>query len=144
MSRSDIYLLNSPAFSTQLDVCCKLTEKAFQQGMKIHIQTREGFQNEALNERLWNFRSDSFLPHAVGQSHSEQHPITIDITSATHSEAAHRDLLVLLAPELPPQAEHFARIAIVVPAEEQDVQRARAAYRTLTQKGWQVNIHDFR
>lgn len=144
MSRSDIYLLNSPAFSAQLDFCCKLTEKAFQQGMKIHIQTREGFQNEALNERLWNFRNDSFLPHAVGQSHSKQHPITIDITSATKADTAHRDLLILLSPELPAETESFSRIAMIVLAEEQDVQRARDAYRALTQKGWQVNIHDFR
>ncbi len=144
MQRSDIYLLNTSTFSAQLDFCCKLTEKAFQQGMKIHIQTREGFQNEALNERLWNFRADSFLPHAVGQSQSNSHPITIDVTCLTSEGQGHRDLLILLSPDLPPQAEEFARVAMIVLADDEDVHGARQTYRTLTQKGWQVNIHDFR
>ncbi len=144
MHQADIYLLQSPALSDQLVFCCKLAEKAFQQGLKMHIQTREAYQNEALNERLWDFRSDSFLPHAVGQGEYQNHPITIDVNSSSQGNSGHRDLLILLSPQLPTNADSFGRVGIIVCNDAEDIQQARLTYKQLSEQGLTVNIHDFR
>ncbi|MDX1453299.1 MAG: DNA polymerase III subunit chi [Oleiphilaceae bacterium] len=144
MNQADIYLLHSTAFSDQLVFCCKLAEKAFRQGLKMHIQTREAYQNEALNERLWDFRAESFLPHTVGQSAFESHPITIDVNCSSSGDSGHRDLLILLTPTLPPKSENFKRVGMIVCNDPQDIQLARQAYKQLSNQGITANIHDFR
>ena len=144
MQRADIYLLQSTAFSDQLEFCCKLTEKAFQQGHNIHIQTREGYQNEALNERLWNFRRDSFLPHAVGQGQATHYPITIDISSLSPDGAGHRDLLITLSADVPDNIREFERVGIIVLNDPEELKLARHSYKLLAAENLDVRIHDFR
>ena len=144
MKRVDFYLLKSSTFSDQIGFCCRLSEKALAQQNNIHIQTKDGIQSDALNEALWSFKADSFLPHTIGQDLHQTFPITIDSQALAQQSKTQRDLLILLCSEIPRHHENFVRMCVVVPNQETDIQLAREQYKHFKKQGLTVNIHDMR
>lgn len=144
MNRVDFYLLKSNAFSDQIGFCCRLSEKALAQQNKIHIQTKDPIQSDALNEALWSFKANSFLPHAIGQNQHQDYPITIDSDALEQHSTAQRDLLILLCSEIPRNHANFGRMCVITPNLESDIQLAREQYKHFKKLGLTVNIHDMR
>ncbi|MFT7186462.1 MAG: DNA polymerase-3 subunit chi [Pseudohongiellaceae bacterium] len=144
MNRVDFYLLKSSTFSDQIGFCCRLSEKALAQQNKIHIQTKDTIHSDALNEALWSFKADSFLPHAIGQNQYQDYPITIDSQALKQESTAQRDLLILLCSEIPRNHHNFDRMCVIVTNQESDIQLAREQYRHFKKQGLKVNIHDMR
>lgn len=148
MNRADFYLLNSSAFSDQISFCCRLSEKALSRNKRIHIQTSESVQNEALDEALWTFKAESFLPHAIGQDQLMDYPITIDTASDKlnfdRDNQEKRDLLILFACTLPANYTSFNRLSLIATNHEQTIQESRVLYRKLKSEGYEVHIHDQR
>jgi DNA polymerase-3 subunit chi len=144
MNQVDFYLLKSSTFSDQIGFCCRLTEKALAQQNKIHIQTKDTIQSDALNEALWSFKADSFLPHAIGQDLHQNYPITIDSQALEQQSLAQRNLLILLCSEVPRHHHNFERMCVIVSNQENDIQLAREQYKHFKQQDLKVNIHDMR
>ena len=144
MNRADLYLLSTPSMTEQVNFCCRLTEKAFVDFKRIHIQTSESIQNEALDTALWTFKPESFLPHDIGQAVKPLPPIIIDSENLQDALFAESNLLILMATKLPDNAKDFDRMCILVPNNEQDIQEARNLYKALKTQGIEVHIHDMR
>jgi len=144
MNRVDFYLLKSSTFSDQIGFCCRLSEKALAQQNKIHIQTKDTIQSDALNEALWSFKADSFLPHAIGQNLHQDYPITIDSQALDLQSETQKDLLILLCTEIPRNHTYFDRMCVIIPNQESDIQLAREQYKHFKKQGLEVNIHDMR
>ena len=149
MKRADLYLLSTPSMSEQFDFCCRLCEKAVDEFQRIHIQTEQSTQNEALDSLLWTFKAESFLPHEVGQDNVGQGnkvlaPIIIDTEDLQANAFLKNNLLILLSSTLPENAEKFDRLCIVVRNHEADIQQARQLYKQLAQQKIDVRIHDRR
>lgn len=144
MKRADLYLLSTPSISEQLEFCCRLCEKAIDDFKRIHIQTEQSTQNEALDSMLWTFKAESFLPHEVGQEKQALTPIIIDTENLLADSFLNSNLLILLTSSLPDNAEKFDRMCIVVRNDEADIQQARQLYKQLAQQKIDVRIHDRR
>ncbi|OYQ37719.1 DNA polymerase III subunit chi [Niveispirillum lacus] len=55
-----------------------LLEKSLERGWRVLILTGSGERAEALNQHLWTFRPDSFLPHGTAKDGQVEHqPILI-------------------------------------------------------------------
>ena len=104
------------------------------------MQTRDAAARDALNERLWTFREDSFLPHgAAGDGDPASQPIFLTDADETPNAAA---LRVLLDPADAPRFVADAAQEIVVLFEARDEEAltaARAAWKTLTGAGAPVS-----
>ncbi len=144
MNRADLYLLSTPSLSEQVNFCCRLTEKAFLDFKRIHIQTSQSIQNEALDSALWTFKPESFLPHDIGQAVKPLPPIIIDSNDLQANLFSKTNLLILLNSQLPENAKRFDRMCILVPNIEQEIQNARLLYKELKQQSIEVHIHDMR
>lgn len=60
------------------DTVPPLLNKALEGGHKIVLRTGNAASVKALDEHLWTYRDDSFLPHgAKGGAHADQQPIYI-------------------------------------------------------------------
>lgn len=128
----------------QVDFCCRLCEKAIDEFQRIHIQTQQSIQIEALDTALWTFKAESFLPHDVGQENKTRAPIVIDTDALNQAHFLQTNLLILLGNSLPANADQFDRLCIVVPNHEPDIQQARELYKQLAKQNVEVHIHDRR
>lgn len=144
MNRADLYLLSTSALSEQVNFCCRLTEKAISDYKRIHIQTSNNLQNEALDSALWTFKPESFLPHEIGQNTEPLPPILIDTQALKKDNFMDSNLLLLLDTRLPENHVNFDRMCILVPNNETEINQARQLYRELKKQDIEVHIHDLR
>ena len=113
-----------------------LLEAALGEGFRIVVQTGSVEARDALNERLWTYREDGFLPHgAAGDGDPETQPIFLTETDETPNGARLRVLLV------PADAARFAaadcdRLVVLFDArDEAAMTAARAAWKDLAAAG---------
>ena len=65
MTRVSFYLLNSQDVQSRQQFACRLAEKAVRQGNKVMIATGNEAESRELDQLLWSFRPESFVPHVI-------------------------------------------------------------------------------
>lgn len=134
------YVLADTDPAKRLTTACRIIEKAFQQKHSIYVHAASKAEAEALDELLWTFRADSFIPHhLVGDGPTPPPPVRIGWQQIP-PEAS--DLLVNLHAEAPPQPQRFRRIIEIVGGDEPQREAARGHWRQYKQQGYAVTSHN--
>jgi DNA polymerase-3 subunit chi len=139
MSRVDFYVLDGERDQDRLALACRLTEKAFHLGHRTYLHASSALQAQQLDELLWTYRQNSFLPHEQAQDDADAEcPILIGFRS---EPPRHGDLLVNLGDEIPPFAENFERVVELVGGGEPERAQARERYRRYRERGYELQSH---
>jgi DNA polymerase-3 subunit chi len=111
-------------------------EAALAEGERVVVQAPSAEWRDALNEKLWTYREDSFLPHgAAGDGDAASQPIYLTDGDETPNGATLRLLLG------PADAERFldancARVIVLFDSRDEGVMiEARTAWKMLTGRG---------
>ena len=115
MPRADFYLIDKPRFRGQpLLLACELARKAVHAGQPTLVLARDAAQAEALDDLLWSFDADEYLPHQIAgmDEGDDDTPILI---STPDMDIPARPLLINLRDAAP--AGNFDRVLEVVPAD---------------------------
>ncbi|RMD71727.1 MAG: DNA polymerase III subunit chi [Gammaproteobacteria bacterium] len=126
--RVDFYLLEE---GDPLLLACRLAEKAYEAGLRVYILVSSPEEAKVLDDLLWTFKPNSFLPHAL----EGDAPILI----GTRPPEGEVDVLINLTPSLPPLEKRFPRILEVVDAGGRE--KARERYRVYKEKGYALHTH---
>jgi DNA polymerase-3 subunit chi len=134
------YVLTATDPATRLTTACRLIEKAFRSKHQVYVQARNKAEAEQLDELLWTFKAESFIPHhLVGDGPTP--PPAVRIGHGPLAADA-RDLLVNLAAEVPAGFERFRRILEIVGGDEALREPARQHWRYYKQQGYSVSNHN--
>jgi DNA polymerase-3 subunit chi len=108
----DFYVLESAPADEAERFICRLCEKVYRLGQRTCILGPPD-QLERLDELLWTFRPESFIPHARTADSSERKalPVRLQTQLEEHSGC---DVLVNLLPTVPRQAAGESRIVELV------------------------------
>jgi DNA polymerase-3 subunit chi len=134
MTRIDFYLVRGD----ELLFACRLISLIYRKGHKIHVQTSSIEYAKSLDEKLWSFSEDSFIPHSLKE---DQLNAPIKICTETDSPE-HKDVFVNLSGSTPIFFSRFDRVAEVVPEKESDRSAARKAYSFYKERGYEVRFHE--
>ncbi len=139
MPRADFYLIARPRFAAEpLKLVCELARKAHDSGQPTLILARDMAQAEALDDLLWSFEDDAYLPHQVaGDDEDELCPILI---ATPEMEVPARPLLVNLRDGVP--AGTFDRVLEVVPADPSARGPLRERWKHYQSLGFELNKYD--
>ncbi len=140
MTRADFYILAASDEDDRQQFFCRLSEKILGLGLQVFVQVPDEIRATRLDERLWSWRPDSFVPHAL-QGASPTSPVTIGWGTAL---PAHRDVYVNLGLELPPEALKFRRIVEIVVQEPAILEASRNNYRLCQTHGVELHRTDMR
>ncbi len=101
MTRIDFYSLVSGSRHDIVATTCLLIEKACSRGQRVHTHTDDPALAKSIDQHLWNFRADSFIPHIVLEQVGEQ-AVQQDVMHATptHDLALTPSSLNLLPPNM--------------------------------------------
>ena len=135
MAQINFYSLTQGDAESRLEVACRLAEKAFGLGHKIFIQVNDEQQRRQLDELLWLFKANSFIPHAIGNSGSEL--VEIDIKPS----AVHQDVLINLSSGGCEQFQHYSRINEIVGPDKDSLDNGRRNYRFYKAQGFKPDTH---
>jgi DNA polymerase-3 subunit chi len=124
-------------FNAALKLACQLTEKAFQQGLTVLLQTPDASVSEQLDQQLWTFKASSFLPHAV-----EALPKTNIVVSHHNEPGEHHGLLINLGSHTPEWFSRFEKAIEIVYDDEAVIEQKRAQFSFYKDRGYPMKYHD--
>ncbi len=134
------YVLTDTDPGKRLQTACRIIDKAFQQKHSIYVHARDQAEAEQLDELLWTFRAESFIPHhLVGDGPTPPPPVRIGWQQIP-VEA--RDVLINLHAAAPDNPGRFRRIVEIVGGDESMRESARSHWRQYKQQGYPVVSHN--
>ena len=139
MTQVDFYILAGSDPSGCEQFACRLTEKAFRAGYRVHLNSATPEQAEQLDKLLWSFRPGSFIPHRCAPTEDEEVPVVIGCDAEPERET---DLLINLADTTPPFFSRFQRVAEIVNQDPQRREKGRQRYRFYQERGYPLAHHN--
>ncbi len=134
MTRIDFYILNENTRHDRFFLSCRITEKAWHQKHRIMIQTNSEQEARHMNQLLWTFRDQSFIPHELlSRANLKTTPVIIGWSGDAAEEC---DVLINLATEIPPFFSRFKRLVEIVDKEPVQKQVSRDHYRYYQERGY--------
>ena len=139
MARADFYLIDKPRFREDpLLLVCELAKRAFDAGQPTLILARSFDQAEQIDEKLWEFSEDAFIPHQIAGD--EDDAITPVLIVPPETTATDRAMVINLREDAAPGL--FERVLEVVPAEQSERDGSRKRWSTYKAAGFDVAKHD--
>ena len=140
MPRADFYLIDKPQFREEpLLLVCELVRKAYAAELPTLVLARDTAQAEALDDLLWSFDPDEYLPHQIAGSDDGDDDAPILIATPDMDVPA-RPLLLNLRDAAP--AGSFERVLEVVPADPAARDPLRERWKHYQSLGFAVNKYD--
>ncbi|QOW22440.1 MULTISPECIES: DNA polymerase III subunit chi [Lysobacteraceae] len=141
--RADFYLIQKPRFREEpLLLVCELARKAQQAGQACIVLARDAAQAEKLDDLLWSFDPDAFIPHQIVDPDMEEgddEEIEVLIAAPEH-DVALRPLVINLRDAAVDGA--FERVLEVVPADDSARGPLRQRWVQYKDRGFTLNKHD--
>ena len=139
MPRADFYLVGKPRFREEpLRLVCELARKAHDAGQWTLVLARDQAQAEALDDLLWAFDEDAYVPHQLaGDEEDDLAPVLI---ATPAMDVPMRPLLINLRDDAPDGA--FERVLEVVPAEPAARAPLRERWKHYQSRGFALDKHD--
>ena len=122
--------------SSALYHACLQASYFYRQNQRVFIYCQDQKQAEAVDELLWSFDSDSFVPHNLNGEGPKQ-GAAVEIS--TQAPQGRRPVLINLTTTMPNFANQFQFIVDFVPSDEHLKQLARERFKMCRQWGFQVD-----
>ena len=131
------YPLKQAESEAVLTTACRLAEKAFGLGMSVHLLGDSPQQLAQLDNLLWQFRSDSFLPHCVisNEDNGQDYRITL---GCSEDKPRNSQVLINLASEIWTNHIEFKDIRDIVSADDTAREQGRIRFRFYKDKGYPI------
>jgi DNA polymerase-3 subunit chi len=138
--RVDFYLLSSDQPDAKWLVACRLLEKAYSKGHRVFVYCNNRQDAEHLDELLWTFRDDSFIPHNLqGEGPEPPPPVQIGYDKEPRG---FNDILLNLSNDTPTFYGKFKRIMELVTNVEAEKELSRLHYKEYRAKGCDLHTHN--
>lgn len=143
MTKVDFYILEGNRGNRE-QTACRIADKAYRLGHGVYIHTADSGQAKRLDELLWTFKQNSFVPHGVeGESPDSEVAVLISHhTELADSTQAHRrQVLINLAQDIPMFFSSFERVAEVIGQDNENKASGRQRYKFYRDRGYSLDTH---
>ncbi len=141
MTRIDFYVLADSNVDSRLEFACRLTQKAQHMGSRVYIAVDDKQQAQHLDQLLWTFRPESFVPHDCEGEAALQTPVLVGFGEDCSD---HHDLLINLKSNIPDYFSRFERLVEIVCQQEQVLTQTREHFAFYRERGYPIQSHDMR
>lgn len=114
---------------------CLQASHFYKQNQRVFIYTQDQAEAEQIDELLWSFNSDSFVPHnLIGEGPKQGAAVEI----GNQPPKGRRSVLINLTKDVPDFANQYKFVVDFVPSDESLKQQARERFKKCRQWGFQV------
>ena len=139
--RVDFYLLSSSSEDDKQNFVCRLLEKVYHRGHRVFVICDSQAHAEQIDELLWTFKDDSFIPHNL-QGEGPQPAPPVQIGYGIEKPRDFHDILVNLSADIPSYFAGFKRVIEVVINDEPAKEISRNRYRDYRANRCDLHIHE--
>ena len=142
MTRVDFYILDSDDPVLRMRFACRLAEKAWRMGNRIHIHASDRMTAETLDNLLWETRPEAFIPHALTPA-TKGTPIHIGYGENGYGKdgGQHHDLLINLCEDIPLFFSRFDRVSEIVTQIPEQLATSRERFKFYRERGYPLESH---
>jgi len=111
-----------------------LIERSLQRGWRVVVQTGSDERRDALDQLLWTYRDESFLPHGTEVAdHPDMQPVLL---CSSYSNANGADIRFLVDAADPPALDEYERVVFMFDGHDQEqLEAARRHWKRLKDTG---------
>lgn len=137
MTQIDFHILQDTSVEARWLYVCRFIEKVERLGHHILIVVNTREEAHELDDLLWSFKPESFIPHQIiGGDEEAKVEITFDANLGEH-----KDVLINLSDKVPDDFSRFTRLAEIVIQEPKILESTREHYRFYKQQGYPITQH---
>jgi len=137
--RIDFYVLPDHRDNGRALLACRLADKAYSLGHTVYILAASEAQAVALDDLLWTFRQDSFIPHERYPLASEESsPVLVGMVSPADANA---QILINFTDKLPEGFERYERVVELVDQNPEVLAKSRERFRQYRERGCAPETH---
>jgi DNA polymerase-3 subunit chi len=137
--RIDFYVLPDQQEKGRALLACRLADKAYALGHTVYLFTSSEARAAMLDDLLWTFRQDGFVPHEryplIGEEGS---PVLIGVSPPTEVAA---QVLINCSDELPEGFERFERVVELVDQHPDVLAQSRVRFKHYRDRGCAPETH---
>lgn len=130
----DFYLLSEASISNSYLFLCKLVDKIYLQRKSIYILANSLDEASTLDDLIWTFRDDAFIPHALLGASNEE------ILIGTNTDPQHPAEVIINLTSKIFTSSTALRILEIIPQDQREIGRKK--YRSYREKNYILNTHD--
>ena len=139
MPRADFYLIDKPRFREQpLLLVCELAKRAYAAQQPTLILARDFEQAEAIDQLLWDFDDDAWIPHQIAGDEDDDTTAVLIVPPGV--DTPERPMLINLREGC--ATGRFERVLEVVAAETSEREGSRTRWTEYKRLGIEVAKHD--
>lgn len=143
--RVDFYVLgdsaqpDNPHGNEHYHFACRLIEKAYLRKHRVYVHCHNEQQAHTVDELLWCFKEDSFIPHNLcGEGPQPPPPVQLGFGD---KPAQFNDLLINLSDGVPEFFAQFKRVIEIVSANDTSRNLSREHFKFYRQQGLIPHTH---
>jgi DNA polymerase III subunit chi len=142
MTQVDFHILQDSSTDARWLYTCRFVEKVATLGHTILIAVDTEHEAKMLDELLWSFKPESFIPHhMIGDKNKTQVEITYTTDSYTKDYTGQQQVLVNISSQVPNYFSCFERLTEIVIQEPKVLENTREHYKFYKQRGYPINQH---
>jgi DNA polymerase-3 subunit chi len=125
-----------------LGLACELATRAFAGGRKVALRVPDAASARQLDQMLWSFEQQSFVPHVMaGSPLAAETPVIIGRADAP-ADWPHAEILFNLADDIPAGFERFRMLVEIIGQSEAQKLPARARWKHYKQQDLPLQAFD--
>jgi DNA polymerase-3 subunit chi len=137
MPKVEFHILSSAGDDARRRHACQLVDQACQQNKPVFVRVESDADAQNLDELLWTFRDQAFIPHEVMTPQSPSHPRIMALIGLNESvPASFQSLLINLSNDIPVQIDDALQVIEVVDADPEHKRQARERYKAYRERGF--------
>jgi DNA polymerase-3 subunit chi len=137
--RIDFYVLPDQRDNGRALLACRLADKAYNLGHTVYLLVASEAQAAALDDLLWTFRQDSFIPHErYPLAGEESSPVLVGAVLPAEFDA---QVLINFTDRLPEGFERFERVVELVDSHPEVLAKSRERFRQYRERGLTPETH---
>jgi DNA polymerase-3 subunit chi len=143
MPKASFYILPTQSLSDRFIFACKLIEKAYRSGQFCYVYTDSLHQSQQLDNQLWTFRENSFIPHQLYDETLNTAPeYQKMVLIGTKAAPKHwQSLIFNLSSNYPADLSKTERVLEILDNNEDLKQAGRQRFRQYKQNGFEISTH---
>lgn len=140
MAQADFYVLPDTEPESRTAFLCRLADKVLGRGLNVYIHVENEPEAERLDQLLWDYRADAFIPHGI-IDRKPGAPVQIGWGD---SLPEHRDVYINLALKASEETLKFERILEIVIQQPEILDATRNNFALYKKNGITPKMHDMR
>ena len=136
--RVDFYVPSRDTPDERYTLACRVTEKAFQSGKQVYLYCQTPDQLTQMDERLWTFSLNSFIPHGLLGETDELVRVILGCDDPSPDVA---EIVISMANTPVSTFNLFSRVAEIVGTDDSERQLARNRFKFYRDNGVEPVTH---